>query len=1117
MSPTLTDCPSLQALEDVARGISTDDSTQRHALVCDACRSKVEEIARNNALMAELADAVETRPARPLDGRFPVVDGYEIQQRIGQGGQGAIFRAIQRATKRRVAIKVLMGGRFASPHQRNRFEREVELAAGLRHPNIVTMFDRGVTADGRQYSVMEFVDGATLAALLADDGPAGWPARSLEAKLKLFCKLCAAVEYAHRHAVIHRDLKPPNILVDQHDEPRIVDFGLAKAVDSLSLQSAHTVTQAGEFAGTFAYASPEQTCARPDLIDTRTDVYSLGIILFEMLTGRLPYKTSGPPAEVLKAIAETPPHRPSEFSAVVNDEIDTIVLKALAKEPQRRYQSAGELLADIERYQTGRPIEAKRDSTWYVLSKTAHRHRFAVGLALIFVLLVAGFAVSMVFVARDLARQRDLAESERKRADRNSSLLSRSVREANIERGRALCLAGDIRTAEELLWTEYLRPSHDADDEPLQQAAKWALRELYARNPCLMTLDSGQPRVCLGISADRSRAVLSSLRSREIKFLDIPTFQLTTCLLENPDGIGFHKHQFSPDGKRLVALGKGGVVRVWDIATRKQVSTFIAGGDLTSAEFSPNSHQIVVCGDQGRILLLDPTSGQLVRRLDGHAGAVTSAIFSPDGSQIASCAYDGTLRLWDAQSGACRVLFKGKPEQPVWRAEFPLDGKSLAACAVGFGVGLWNISEGRLTEMLQIGGNSQRLSFRPDGRMLAVGTGASICIWNVQSRRIERKLAGHTAFVSDIGYFGDGDTLLSVEAESVRVWDVGAGAGIMKLRGHGDSVLSACFSPDRSRLFSGSADAHVMVWDLRSGKLIQKIPHKSAVESVSTSRNGLLATAAHERSVYLWDLETAQSVGAINGFDDRVNALCFSPDGSQLFTATMKGTVQGWNSTTHTELRHFPNPREAFSSLSANQSGKLLAAGAKISNSIYLWNYETAVPLRPLLGHKGPVRSIQFNSTGALLASASDDQTLRLWDMNTMTCRATLAGTHARIYGVCFSPDDSMLASCDDGGEIRIWDTDSGRCIALYQGSAGALLGLSFCRDADHLACWGGFGELFVQNLRYFDRHISGNQAHWENRIRGGIPGATASPITGQIPPAHALLPGSPAGRTLPS
>lgn len=307
------------------------------------------------------------------------IDGYKVIREISRGGQGVIYLAEQQATNRKVAIKLLVEGRGASAATERRFDREIQLVAQLKHPNIVTIFHSGTTRDGQPFYVMDFVRGRNLDVHIEETKP------TLHEALRLFMTICDAVQYAHHRGIIHRDLKPSNVIVDVEARPRLLDFGLAKWVAG---PSETMISMSHHIMGTLAYMAPEQTRSNPDAIDTRTDVYALGVILYQMLTGAYPYAVNGDLPDVLRNISESPPAAPSaqwskatgikaEITGAqrrarcpIDDEVQTIVLRALAKEPERRYQSAGELARDVGHYLAGEPIEAKRDSRLYVIRKT---------------------------------------------------------------------------------------------------------------------------------------------------------------------------------------------------------------------------------------------------------------------------------------------------------------------------------------------------------------------------------------------------------------------------------------------------------------------------------------------------------------------------------------------------------------------------------------------------------------------------------------------------------------------------------------------------------------------------------------------------------------------------
>ncbi len=426
-SEKMADCCTLEQIERFVAGERTDPAVAAHVEACESCRANAKRVRDNNAFMAEFGSTA-TGEAAAAPAARETVEGFDILGEIHRGGQGIVYKAIQRKTHRTVALKVLAEGAFASPKQRRRFDREIELVAHLQHPNIVTLFESGETPDGRQYFAMEHIHGVPLDRHLAGQGGGKAVGAHLNDRLTLFRKICAGVSHAHQRGVTHRDLKPANILIDAEGEPHIVDFGLAKTPGG---GGESPMTMTGEFMGTLAYAAPEQLRGDPALIDTRTDVYALGVILYEMLTGARPHSAEGSMMDVLKAITDVDPAPPSRNVASrrpdsgidrvhepINDEVDTIVLKALSKDRDRRYPTADSLSADVERYLRGEPIDAKRDSGWYVLSKNLRRHRTPVAVASAVLVMSVASAIAMsVMYTR--------AERERVRADQNAEKSAR--------------------------------------------------------------------------------------------------------------------------------------------------------------------------------------------------------------------------------------------------------------------------------------------------------------------------------------------------------------------------------------------------------------------------------------------------------------------------------------------------------------------------------------------------------------------------------------------------------------------------------------------------------------------------------------------------------------------
>ena len=444
-----------------------------HLARCARCREAVEATRGEEALFQELRTSDVLAPPGP-----PVIPGYELLEELHRGGQGIVYRALQKSTRRVVAFKRLAAEGPASYRAQLRFEREVELACRLRHPGIVTLFDSGV-AGGVPYYAMELVDGCTLDRFLERHRP------PLRGRLELFGRIAEAVTYAHRRGVIHRDLKPANILVDGRGQPRVLDFGVARAVgpDAPAGGGPPAVTLTGEFTGTLAYASPEQVHGEPAGLDTRTDVYSLGVVLYEMVTGHLPYDVTGGMSAAVASVTEAEPAEPG-----VDSDLRTVLLTALEKDPGRRYSSCEALARDVAHYLAHEPIEARRRTAWYELRKGLRRRRLAVAGSAALVLLV-------LFGSLAWLRERLHAERQRSNAELVREVFQDLLAAASPQR-----MGSDVKLLE-VFGEVAARIESTLEDAPDTQAAvQLTIGDTYRR---LLMMEEAEPHLAQAVTRYR--------------------------------------------------------------------------------------------------------------------------------------------------------------------------------------------------------------------------------------------------------------------------------------------------------------------------------------------------------------------------------------------------------------------------------------------------------------------------------------------------------------------------------------------------------------------------------------------------------------------------------------
>lgn len=468
------DALELAALARHEREIEIDPELETHLVLCNRCAAAVDKFDEDNAFLGEIAEVASVlRPvSQPDADDGSPIRGYRLGKELHRGGQGAVYEAEQVATRRACAVKMLLGGRFASEKQRVRFEREVEVVAHLRHPGIVTLYESGLTRSGEPWFAMELVEGERFDEFVRRG------ALRPRALVELFRQVAEAVAYAHRRGIIHRDLKPGNILVDHDGVPRILDFGLARISEPSQMGQADgkadgktdgktdgksdaggEATMAGEFLGTFAYAAPEQLAGDPAGIDSRCDLYALGVVLYECLVGRRPFEGAKSIAELVVQKTMSDPPRPRTIDPSVDSDLEVISLRLLAADPARRYDTADALVEDLTRYLDGRPILARDDSLAYVVRKTLRRHWIPASAAAVLAITVLASGISLYFAYRN-------AERERIRSERTLASFQKALGSANPETGGGSSAMG----IDDFLGLVEQQVSMELRDEPYQLA-----------------------------------------------------------------------------------------------------------------------------------------------------------------------------------------------------------------------------------------------------------------------------------------------------------------------------------------------------------------------------------------------------------------------------------------------------------------------------------------------------------------------------------------------------------------------------------------------------------------------------------------------------------------------
>lgn len=1074
---------------------------ERAAFLDEACESNVALRSRIERLLERHAqtDGFLATPALTVTVDEPVAERsgmmigrYKLMEQIGEGGMGLVFVAEQQQpVRRKVALKVIKPG-MDSRAVIARFEAERQALAVMDHPNIAKVLDAGTTESGRPFFVMELVRDGPITRFCDDRRMAP------RERLELFVHVCQAVQHAHLKGIIHRDIKTSNILVTLHDgKPvvKVIDFGIAKAIGQ-QLTDKTVYTRFTQMIGTPMYMSPEQAEMSGLDVDTRTDIYSLGVLLYELLTGTTPCEeerlrtagfdemrriirdeepvkpstrvsTLGPDAATVSATRQSDPKR---LSRLFRGDLDWVVMKALEKDRNRRYESASGFAADIERYLHDEPVLACPPSAFYRFRKFARRHTAALSMT------AALAAAMLVAVGSLISAVNVLAAS--------NAQIKEEQTQTNTALGREKQANDDLtRTLEEKLRSLYFHRVALAERE-LAASREGRAEELLDECPVsLRSWERGaEPITFRGHSAWVWRATFSPdgqyVASAggipligEIKIWKPTTGEVVRTLRSHIGPvIGV---AFSPDGQRLASAGWDRTIKVWEVATGTLIRTQSAHRQqVLSVEFSPDGKLLASASADRTIKLWDAASGQELRTLQGHTDSLTRVTFSPDGKHLASAGFDTTVRLWDTATGQAIHVLRGHTG-PVFDVNYSRDGQRIASTGGGGRAMIWNATNGEHIRTIRVHIDAGvGIAFSADGRRLASSSvDKNIKLWDVESGEEVLTIRGHDDAVMSVTFSPNGQQLVSASIDgTAKVWDINPNTAqpslmLRTLRGHNDTVVAVAYGADGKFLASASLDQTVRLWDATSGA--ERHILSGPVYSLSFSRDGRrLATVGFTDTVRIWDAATGNEVRAFPNFGP---AVALSPNGDRLAAGLDSFNVRIWNVESGREEFTLPEAEPLTCMVFSPDGAKL--ASSSLFGTVKIRDLATRQVEHNLRGHRHYVQTVVYSRDGKRFATASWDKTARVWDAATGKELLTLTGHQDRVRSVAFSPDGKYLATASLDHAVKIWDATTGKAIRTLRGTTGYVGSVAFSADGKNLATGGGYngkGEVKIWDATRF-------------------------------------------------
>jgi WD40 repeat protein len=1015
----------------------------------------------------------------------PTIAGYEILGVLGRGAMGVVYQARDVRLKRLVALKMVLAGAHSSRRDRDRFRIEAEAVARLQHPNIVQIYDVG-EQQGQPYCALEYLEGGTLAARTKDTSlPAPEAARVLEI-------LARAMHAAHLKGIIHRDLKPGNVLLaggralpPSECMPKIVDFGLAKLLDNDSFQ-----TRTGSVMGTPSYMAPEQAAGRNKEVGPAADIYSLGAMLYDQLTGRPPFKADTA-LNTLQQVLTREPVAPTWLNPKVPRELETICLKCLDKEPARRYGSADELADDLRRFLDGEPIKARPLGAWGRGVKWAKRRpalAAMTALACAAVVAALGLGGGMWYNAeqraaavKTLGEAQELLDRKHKEIEhielRGKESAWRYQYVSDMLAARAAWETNNLGRLRQLL-KDY-QPGPDRQDV---RGFEWFYFWRLAHAERLTLAEQGGPIKCVAVSPN-GKLIASGSADKSVFLWDAATGDPKHKLL-GASSRAIAGVAFSPDGAALAVASAHGV-DMWDLATHKSqaLALYAPPETITFMVFAPSGATLAAATPLGTVKIWDVKTRKQTRTIPAHKTAILTMVFSHDGKTLATGSSDSRVRLWELTplsqpsppGGEGRVREEARAELQgpivgVTALAFSSNGASLATASHDGTVYVWEAATGkrRAGPFYPRQGDIKALAFTADDKALITGgTDQTVRVSDAATGQKQLLFKGHERAITCLALADQGKTLVTGSQDNtVRVWDVAGTRQETVLPRRPTEALCMAWSPDgrtlacgRKKSGAGGSIGLVELWDPAKKTSVAWDGHDDSVTGVAFSPSGAaLATASLDHKVLIWDVAKGQVRFKLQAYDAPVGCLTFSRDGKWLASADVNGHIILWDPPAGRVKRLQDYPL-GVRCLAFSPDGATLAA-SHADGKVLLWDVDAGTVRGRWNAHDKGVYGLSFSPDGATLATGSDDRTAKLWDWKAQAQLASFTDHETVVRSLAFAPDGRTLVTAAES--VRLWDVATRLERAVLRPDTHRALCVAFNPDGRRLAAGTSNGPLIV-------------------------------------------------------